>query len=410
MNGNQNKVDLDEFLSIQAGLLRLIPKARRRFLAEKIDWNKRLLGIVGARGTGKTTILLQYLASQDIRRQRHLYVSADHVRVQANGVYELASYFFRLGGENIVIDEIHKYANWPQELKNLYDAFPGARIFFSGSSTLALQKGKADLSRRAVFHNLPGLSFREYIYLAHGKKFKPFAFEDLLKNHSVLAFEILEKGPILGYFRDYLRYGVYPFFLESIDDYIPKLLNVLEKVLYEDIPTVSGIKTTNVPVLKRILWLVATSDPFKPNIERMSRNLKISKEYVYTYLDLLERAKVLSGFLPSETGYRLVRKPSKIYMENTNLLRAVAGEIGAQGRVGVVRETFVANQLKNAGLNVRIPSRGDFLVEGKFLLEIGGKRKRKNQIQGVENAFIVKDDIEIGLNNVIPLWMFGFLY
>jgi len=401
--------DLSEFFSIQAGLLSRVPGQRKRFLAGKIDWNKRMMGISGARGTGKTTMLLQHLAARN-RQQQSLYISADHIRVQAIGLYEIASFFFRLGGEVIIIDEIHKYANWSQEVKNLYDAFTDAKIFFSGSSTLGLQKGKADLSRRAIFYNLPGLSFREYVYIAHGLDFKQVALPELLKSHTHVASTILEKGPILGHFKNYLDYGVYPFFLEGIEDYLSKLFNVLEKVLYEDIPTVTGIKTGNVPVLKRMLWLVATSQPFIPNIEKMSRDLKISKEYVYTYLHFLERAGLLSGFLPSETGYRLVRKPSKIYMENTNLLRAVAGEVGGLDEAGAIRETFFANQMKSAGLNVRIPTKGDFLVEGKYLFEIGGKSKSKKQIEWGENAFVVRDGIEVGFDNIIPLWLFGFLY
>lgn len=403
-------LDLSEFFSIQASLLTQVPRTQRRFLNERVDWNSRLLGIVGGRGTGKTTLLLQHLGDQDKREQRHLYISADHIRVQATGLYEIASSFFRLGGETITIDEIHKYANWPQEVKNLYDSFPTAKIVFSGSSTLALQKGKADLSRRAVFYTLPGLSFREYVYFAHGFEFQPVSLPQLFQNHSVLASTVLEKGPILGHFRDYLDHGVYPFFLEGVEGYLPKLLNVLEKVLYEDIPTITGIKAGNVPVLKRMLWLVATSQPFVPNIERMSRNLKISKEYVYTYLDSLERAGLLSGILPSAAGYRLVRKPSKIYMENTNLLRAVIGKLGGKDQEGTIRETFVAHQLESAGMNIRIPSQGDFLVEGKYMLEIGGKTKGQRQVKGAENAFVVRDDIEVGYGNIIPLWFFGFLY
>ena len=403
-------LDLSEFFSIQASLLSQVPRPRSRFLKEDVDWNNRLVGIVGARGTGKTSLLLQHLAEQDKRHQRHLYVSADHIRVQATGLYEIAAYFFRLGGETVMIDEIHKYANWPLEVKNLYDSFPTARIFFSGSSTLALQKGKADLSRRVVFYTLTGLSFREYLCFAHGLDFQPVPLPELLQNHTIVASKILEAGPILGHFRDYLNHGVYPFFLEGIEDYLPKLLNVLEKVLYEDIPVAIAIKTANVPVLKRMLWLVATSHPFTPNIERMSRNLTISKEYVYTYLDSLERAGLLSGFLPSETGYRLVRKPSKIYMENTNLLRAVAGELGGKDQTGAVRETFFAHQLKSAGVNVRIPRRGDFLVEGKYLFELAGRTKGKSQVKDADNAFVVRDEIEVGFGNVIPLWLFGFLY
>jgi predicted AAA+ superfamily ATPase len=403
-------VDLSEFFSIQAGLLRQIPRKRSRYLNEIIDWNTRLLGIVGGRGTGKTTLLLQHLAEQAGRAQEHLYISADHIRVQAIGIYEISASFFRLGGKGIVIDEVHKYADWAQEIKNLYDSFPDSRIFFSGSSTLALQTGKADLSRRAVFYALPGLSFREYLYLAHGLEQSSTSLSNLLDNHHTLASEILKAGPILGHFMDYLDHGVYPFFLEGIRDYVPKLLNILEKVLYEDIPSAIGIKATNVPVLKRLLWLIATSQPFTTNIERMSRDLRISKAYTYTYLDALERAGLLSGFLPAETGYRLVKKPSKIYIENSNLLRGVAGELGTREQTGAVRETFFTHQLKSAGKNIRIPSRGDFLVEERYLFEIGGKGKSKKQILDADNAFVVRDQMEIGFDNIIPLWLFGFLY
>ncbi len=369
------------------------------------------MGIVGSRGTGKTTMLLQHLAETDTREQRELFISADHIHVQSVGLYEIASSFFRLGGEKIIIDEVHKYTNWQQELKNLYDSFPGAKIFFSGSSTLALQKGKGDLSRRAVFYTLPGLSFREYLHFAHGLRMLPVSLQSVLEDHAAIASEILTRGPILGHFKEYMNYGVYPFFLEGREEYFPKLLNVIEKVLYEDILVVTGIKPSSIPVLKRILWLIATSQPFTPNIERMSRDLRISKEYVYNYLDSLERAGLLLSLLPSLTGYRLIRKPSKVYMDNTNLLRAVVGEIGLRNQEGAARETFFAHQLKAAGLSMRIPNQGDFLVEGRYLFEIGGKKKGKGQIAGAEeDAFIVKDDIEIGHGNFIPLWLFGFLY
>ena len=402
--------ELTEFFSIQTSLLSQIPKTRRRFFVEKIDWGNRLLGIVGGRGTGKTTLLLQHLAHREQPTQKHLYISADHIQVQAIGLYEIGSSFFRLAGETLIVDEIHKYANWAQELKNLYDSFPTSKIFFSGSSTLALQKGKADLSRRALFYTLPGLSFREYLYLAHRLEFESVSLQDIFESHSLLASTILEAGPVLGHFKDYLDHGVYPFFLEGIQVYFPKLLNVLEKVLYEDIPTTTGIKTANVPTLKRILWLIATSQPFIPNIERMSRNLKVSKEYVYTYLEYLERGGILLNIRPSATGYRLVRKPSKIYTENTNLLRAIVGELGARGQEGAIRETFLAHQLKSAGLDIHVPAQADFIVQSKYQLEVGGKSKGKTQVGGTENAYVVRDDMEVGYGNIVPLWLFGFLY
>lgn len=403
-------MDLSEFFSIQSNLLAAVPRSESRFLKKSIDWNQRLIGIVGGRGTGKSTMLLQGIAEHDTGDQQTLYISADHIHVQATGLYEIGASFFRLGGKTFIIDEVHKYTDWRQEVKNLHDAFPGAKIYFSGSSTLGLQRGKGDLSRRAVYYSLPGLSFREYLNFAHGLAFEPASLPDLLKNHAALASRILKGGPVLGRFRDYLDHGVYPFFLEGVHGYHNKLFNVVEKVLYEDIPAATATKTANIPAMKRILWLIATSQPFTPNIEKMARDLKISKPTIYTYLDFLERAMLLSGFLPAETGYRLVRKPSKIYMENTNLLRQIAGGLGTREQIGAVRETFFAHQLKSAGMNLSIPKHGDFQVDNHPIFEIGGKGKGGDQLKGLPNAFLVKDDIEVGSGNIIPLWLFGFLY
>jgi len=403
-------IDLSPFLSIQEALLKQVPRESHRSLFERINWENRLIGIIGGRGTGKTTLLLQYLAEKGSYLSKYLYISADNIRVEAVGIYEIASQFFRMGGEVIIVDEIHKYAGWPQEIKNLYDSFPSTKIFFSGSSTLGLQLGKADLSRRAVFYTLPGLSFREYLLLARNVKFPAITLSDLLNEHARLASEVLIEGPVLGLFRDYLEHGVYPFFVEGIEEYPAKLRNIIEKTLYEDIASTSGIKSSNVPMLKRILWLIATSQPFEPNLVRISNNLGISKPTLYGYLDYLERAGLLSGVMPEGSGFKLVRKPVKIYIENTNLLRAIAGELSKEDSVGTLRETFIQHQLISAGLQVRIPNRGDFLVEDKYLFEAGGRRKGKKQITGKENAYIIKDDIDMGFGNIIPMWLFGFLY
>ena len=188
------------------------------------------------------------------------------------------------------------------------------------------------------------------------------------------------------------------------------MLNVLEKIFYEDIPSSIGTKPSNIPIIKRILWLVATSQPFIPNIEKISRDLKISKEFVYVYLDALERARLLTGILPAESGYRLVRKPSKIYLENTNLLKALASNTGGEAMQGTIRETFFAQQVKGSESGITIPKKGDFLVDNRYLVEVGGRSKGKSQVEGQKDSYIVKDDIEIGYQNIIPLWLFGFLY
>ncbi len=403
-------IDLSPFFSIQDKLLKQVSRKFKRSLYGRINWKNRLIGLVGGRGTGKTTLLLQHLTESGSVSPNHLYISADHIRVEALGLYEIATRFFQMGGEVIAIDEIHKYGGWPQEVKNIYDAFPLAKILFSGSSSLALQLGKADLSRRAVFYNLPGLSFREYLHLTKEIEFPPIKFKDLLRDHASFSSDVVAEGPVLRYFQNYIDHGVYPFFMEGEEEYPAKLGNIIEKVLYEDIVSTSGMKSMNVPILKRIIWLVATSQPFKPNFEKISKNLGISKPSLYIYLDYLEKSGLLSGVMAQGASAKLARKPAKIYLGNTNLLRAVSGELSREDPIGTIRETFVQHQLDSAGLQLRIPEKGDFLIENKYLFEVGGHSKGKHQIKGKENAYILKDDIDIGFGNVIPMWLIGFLY
>lgn len=402
-------IDLSIFFSIQDNLLKQAPRTYRRFLYEKINWGNRLIGLVGGRGAGKTTLLLQRLIEIG-SSIKYLYISADHVRVEALGIYEIASQFFQMGGEVIIIDEIHKYTNWPQEIKNLYDSFPKSRILFSGSSALGLQLGNADLSRRSVFYYLPGLSFREYLLLSNNMDFPPIEFTDLLQDHPRFASVVLSEFQILGYFQDYIDHGVYPFFMEGIEEYLIKLGSIIEKALYEDILPTSRMKSANISILKRILWLVATSQPFTPNFGKISKDLGISKPSLYVYLDYLEKAGLIAAIMPKGAGSKLARKPARIYLGNTNLLRAISGELSREDPVGTVRETFVQHQLVKAGLQVRIPEKADFLVENKYLLEVGGRNKGKRQIAGKENAYIIKDNIDRGFGNVIPMWLLGFLY
>jgi predicted AAA+ superfamily ATPase len=294
-------------------------------------------------------------------------------------------------------------------LKNLHDSFPEVKIRFSGSSTLALQTGKADLSRRVVFHDLPGLSFREYLQFAHGMTFDSVQLPELLENHTTIATEVLRHRPVLGNFAAYLDHGVYPFFLEGVAEYHQKLRNIIERTLYEDIPTVTNIRPGSIPVLKRILWLISTSQPFVPNIDRMARDLSISKQYVYEYLDSLQRAGLIAGFPAAKSGYRLVRKPAKIFIENTNLLKAIVGELKGNEHTGTLRETFFVHQLKHAGRAVTIPHAGDVLIDDRFVFEIGGMGKGRRQLGVGQDAYVVRDDIDLGSGRTVPLWLFGFL-
>ena len=398
---------LEELFQIQVSLAAHIPKRFKRFLFESVNWNARCLGIVGARGVGKTTLVLQYYLENFSSPEECLYLSADHVLVVGYGLYKVAREFFALGGKVIIFDEIHKYPFWSQELKNIYDSFPDKKIVFTGSSSLHILKEKADLSRRTILYELPGFSFREFIFLVEEKNFGPFSLEEILQKHVRIASEIASQLLVRKLFKEYLKYGYYPFFAEGISDYENKLLNAIEKIFYEDIPAVWKIKPGNIPILKKFLWLIASSSPFEPNIEKLSRELKISKEYIYIYLEALEKSGLIKTVFPLQKGYRLVRKPSKIYLDNPNLYYLLSGH-GSAAEIGSIRECFFVSQI-SPKYYLRAASKADFVVED-YVFEVGGRKKTRKQINQEEKAFLILDDMEVGAGQRIPLYLFGFLY
>jgi predicted AAA+ superfamily ATPase len=400
---------LEELIRIHLAKVAEIKSDFQRYLYKQINWKERLIGIIGARGVGKTTLILQYYKENYKTPEDCLYISCDNVMVISEGLLNIAKNFFALGGKALLLDEIHKYPSWSQELKNIYDSFPNKQIVFSGSSSLDIIKGKYDLSRRAVIYQLIGLSFREYLRLELGLNIERLDLEEILRDHARIAARIIAKIPVLKYFKKYLQFGYYPFYLEGMDSYYQKINNVIEKIVYEDIPSVFPIKLSSVPVLKKIIYLIATSQPFSPNIERMSSALRVSKEYIYLYLDYLSSAGLFNSLYPTGVGFRMIRKPSKIYLENPNLSYTLGEKERLPLATGAIRECFFLNQV---GKDHRIsyPKKGDFLVDEKFIFEIGGKNKGSLSIKGKTKSFLALDDLEIGFKNRIPLYLFGFLY
>lgn len=399
----------DELFYIHRKSVEDVPVKFRRYLHDTIDWDSPHICITGYRGTGKTTLLLQYYTEKYNDVEKCLYISADNVIVSALGLFKIASEYFKLGGEAIIIDEIHKFPGWELELKSIIDTFKGKRVLVSGSSSLELKRGKADLSRRVVYYNLTELSFREYLELKENISLPALSIDDLLEKHIKISGEITKGVPILKYFNKYISTGAYPFIVEGEATYLSKLLNVVEKVIYEDIAIAGDMTQSNIPVLKKLLWLIASRVPFSVNIDKMSRELGISKEYVYKYLEYLDRAGMINPIASEGTGYRLVRKPSKILMANTNLLFAVNNSMMSESERGTVRETFFASQLKNS-FKTTLSDKGDFKVHDKYVFEIGGPGKLDSQIKGVADSYIAADGIEVGFANKIPLYLFGFLY
>ncbi|HBF89017.1 MAG TPA: AAA family ATPase [Bacteroidales bacterium] len=377
-----------------------------RYLSAQIDWKWRLNGILGARGTGKTTLLLQQLKQNHGTANEAIYISLDDLYFVGNSLVEFVQQFRNKGGRFLYIDEVHKYKNWALELKNLYDTYSDLFIVFTGSSIIDILKQNVDLSRRAIVYYLQGFSFREYLSFTNKLTIKAFSINDIASNHSALASEIIEKINPLVYFDDYLKSGYYPFFIESKNLYFRRLEQTLNQILESDMNFIDGYDTKNTPKIKQLLYILSMNVPFKPNIVKLSEKTGIHRNTLVTYIHYLEKAQIINAVYPSGISTSILQKPEKIYLNNTNLSFMLAQTLPDKGNL---RETFFLNQVK-AEHKVKIPKSGDFEIDEKYIFEIGGKSKTSKQIQNEQNAFIVSDDILIGAYNKIPLWLFGFLY
>lgn len=376
-----------------------------RDFINKIDWSNRFVGIKGSRGVGKTTLMLQYIKKNYKPDKQVLYTSLDDLYFAGNRLYDLAEMFYKKGGQLLALDEVHRYPNWAGELKNMYDDMPGLKVIFTGSSMLHLHQAKADLSRRVVMYQMPGLSFREFLKFETKQSFSTFGFDDILVSHIDLAIEIVSKLKPLAYFENYLNYGYFPFYLEKKNVFHQKLGEILLTVLEIDIPQFASISPSNIIYLKKLLTVISNSVPFKPNIKSLSERTGISVNTLKSYLKVLSDADIINLLYVMDKGINSLNKPEKIFLNNTNLMYNLGG---GMANIGNIRETFFFNQTSQLKQVLSSP-KADFLIDEKTF-EIGGKNKGKKQVKEIEQAFIVKDDIEIGVDNIIPLWMFGFLY
>ncbi len=404
---------MEHFFNEQHRLIASVSEVKR-YLYSRIDWNERCIGILGARGTGKTTLMLQHVRERYGDSDRALYISVDSPYFQAHNLFEFAREFHQFGGELLLVDEIHKYPDWAVDIKAIYDSFPKLNVLFSGSSLLQISKQKADLSRRAIIFNLHGLSFREYLNFTENKAYNAYSLEDILAEHRQIAETICSEITVRKLFRDYQQIGYYPFFMESTGSYLFRLREVINHILEVDLPLVNRIEARQLSKLKKLLYLLATSVPFTPNISKLAEATDISRPRLYEYLENLQDARLLNLVRSQGRGYEVLTKPDKIYLENSNLMYAIADNVNT----GALRELFFVNQLRNASAlhpelienTIELSSKGDFIVKSQYIFEIGGKGKGFEQISGVEKSFVVADDIETGFQNKIPLWLFGFLY
>lgn len=378
----------------------------KRYLYHQIDWTNRLIAIKGARGVGKTTLLLQYIKEHETKDITFLYASLDDIYFTAHSLVEFAENFYKDGGKVLLLDEVHKYPGWSREIKNVYDSYPELKLVFTSSSILQIFKGYADLSRRSVTYDLLGLSFREYLEMTGVLKLSPLSLPEILDNHTLWESEITKQIRPLKHFKEFLQYGYYPYFIENVDVYHQKLMNSINLTLEYDLPSAQRIEYANIHKLKKLLYILATSVPFTPNISKLSEQIQSTRATVIQYLDHLKNAQIINLLNTDTMGNGYLTKPDKIYLQNTNIMYALAPELVNTGNL---RETFFYNQL-NSKHNLTLPKQGDFSVDKKYTFEIGGKNKTMDQISDIPDGYIAADDIEYGYKNKIPLWLFGFLY
>lgn len=376
-----------------------------RYLHAQIDWSNRLIGIKGARGTGKTTLLLQYAKQHLPSGNQTLYVSLDDLFFTQNNLTSFADNFAKQGGKHLILDEVHRYHNWSAEIKNIYDDHPTLQIIFTGSSILELHKAKGDLSRRAVMYELTGLSFREFVNLVTGLSLQPIQLSDLIQHHTEFAREVLKAIRPLEHFKEYFTTGYYPYFLENKPSYAQKLAETIDLAMNTDLPANSEISYASIEKLKQLLYILAQSVPFQPNVSKLAERIGVSRNTLVLFFKYLEDLRIIKRVFASTQGIGLLQKPDKILMHHPNLQFALSD---VDANIGSGRESFFVNQ---AGYQneVNYTRQGDFYING-FTYEIGGRNKNFKQIQNIENAYIVADDLEIGINNKLPLWAFGFLY
>lgn len=377
----------------------------KRYLFDEIDLSNRLIAIKGSRGVGKTTLLLQ-IAKSKFPISSSLYVSMDHIYFYENNLYELAKEFSNYGGTHLLLDEVHKYPNWSREIKLIYDNLPRLNIVLTSSSVLELYKSESDLSRRMVIYHLHELSFREFLYLEIGKDLPIYSLEDLINNHLEISGEIIQQFQPLPLFEKYLKIGAYPYYKENEASYYQKVMATINLMIEVDIMAVYNLRYETIVKLKKLLKAIATSVPFTPNISKLSQHVGLSRNSLVESIKTLNKVGIIHEVYKDSTGIGVLTKPEKLLLNNTNLIYVLAKE---NANIGNIRETFFVNQL-SCNHKVNLVTKGDFIIDNEFTFEIGGRNKTKKQIIGIKNAFIAKDNIEIGAGNIIPLWMFGLLY
>jgi predicted AAA+ superfamily ATPase len=374
-----------------------------RDLLHKINSKNRIIGIVGAKGVGKTTLLLQYMKKQKFSNDEILYISVDHPLMSSITILEIAKEFASYGGKLLILDEIHNQDNFAADLKTIWD-FLEINVIFSGSSALHLDN--ADLSRRVLKYTLPTLSFREFIEMQTGQQFPKLTLEDIVSNHIQHSQELLSKIKPLKYFKDYFNFGFYPFYLEDEDTVSMKLAEAINKTIDIDLLQIYNIDPKKLRNIKKILTLLCSSVPYKPNITTLAASVEVDPKTLYIYLNALQKGRIIRMVSATSRGEAIIKKPEKIYLDNPNMFKVLC----QTPDVGTLRESFFSGIVCNAEHSITASKKGDFIIDEIYTMEIGGKSKSFKQIKDIDNSYVVADDMEVGIGNKIPLYLFGFLY
>ena len=402
---SQNEIRM--LLEASDRLISFVPMDFRRYLYSKVDWDEKMLCIKGPKGTGKTTLILQHIKETfGAGSSNAVYFALDHVWFSSHPPIEAIEYFYTHGFTNLFIDEVHHYGDWARLMKTAADFYPGLNIVYSGSSILKLSAGQADLSRRQMVYRLKGMSFREFLAYEGIADLPVLSVETIISDHRKIACDICSRMKILPLFNLYLVEGYYPFYKGNAEHFADKLVEVVNSVLNVDLPAVEGITPPTVQKARKMLMVLAKSCPQQPNMSALYRELETERNMGVRLLAALERAELFIGVDQGPGKLKHLSRPAKIFLGDTNLMNALV----ATPDTGAMRETFFANQLLAAGHAVLAPDKGDFVVDGKWLFEIGGESKGFRQIKDERDSFVVNDGVETGIDNKIPLWLFGFLY
>lgn len=397
---------MDKIIKRHTALINSVEIGFKRSIIESLPWNEQLIAVKGPRGVGKTTLLLQYIKENYGHKAGALYISLDDPYFYNNKLISFADHFVAHGGQHLFIDEVHKYPNWAIEIKKIYDYNPKLKVVFTGSSLLEILNSKADLSRRALSYKMQGLSFREFLNYRYGYKFEIISLSSLLENQIEIALGIGKKLKPLKYFGEYLRTGYFPFYKDNEILYNKRLFEIINMIIDMELPALRKVEVSKTPKVKQLLYIISQSVPFKPNISTLASKINISRNSLLEYIYSLVDADILMSIHKDSFGVSLLQKPDKLYLNNTNYMYALT--VG-DANIGNLRETFFLNQVSEKH-KVTYPDKGDFLIDNKYLFEVGVKSKTQKQIAGIENAYIAADDMEFGYENKIPLWLFGFLY